>query len=117
MVKRMIDSSGRAVTVSKQGAQAQDQDQPWRGQDKYPPAQVTGNGVYVSANSLGHLVQNKEGLKRAQQVLLFPADDDQGQLLEDFDQVLDGTTSWRISQVEVLQPGEVRMLYVFGLTR
>lgn len=115
--QRLIDANGRSVTLIKQGTHPQNHDEPWRGQSSYPVAEVTGGAVFVAASDLGHMVEDTEGLKRAEKVALFAADADEGNQLELFDVLKDGNVRWLIKHAEVLQPGNIRLVYVFGVSR
>lgn len=115
--QRLIDANGREVSVVKRGSYAQDTDKPWRATDDYPETVVTGKAVFVSGSDLGHNVRDAENVRRADKVALFAADNDGGNHLEEFHVIVDGDAEWKITNAEVLQPADTRLLYLFEVER
>lgn len=115
LAKRLIDANGRSITIVQLAKTAQDPSRPWRGPtNPRAPAlrSVTGFGCFVplGGSDLGVTFPDDAP---GTQVLLFPAADDLGLPLEDFDEIIDGSARWAISNVQVLQPGAKRLLYYF----
>lgn len=109
MAKRLIDENGREVTIIQQGHDPQDSTQPWRGLSTYSRYRVTGNAVFTKLEG--------DGSKRKVQMMLFAANDDLGQMLEEFDQVEDGDLVWKIDGAEVVGPADSRVIYKFEVSR
>ena len=113
--KRLIDANGRAISIVKLTLTPSDSDKPWRGPvDARSPAALTVTGlaafVPLGGNDLGLDFQDAAPESR---VCLFPASDDGGNALEDFDEIIDGTERYAIDRVQVLQPAATRLLYAF----
>lgn len=116
--KRLIDANGRSVTLIKHGKNPQSGDQPWRGEATYPEAQVTGIGAFVpSTLLLTWKIRTETNVKSGVNYVLFPALDDEGNQLEFFDELRDGSVVWRIASVEVLGPSDTRLLYLIEVVR
>lgn len=113
--KRLIEENGRTITVQKQGPA--DVTQPWREATTPTLTTVTGKAAFVDTGSLGAFWVNADNVKRSEKVALFAANNDGGNSLEDFDQIVDGSTTWKIDRTEVLQPADIRLIYMFGVSR
>jgi len=117
--KRLIDANGRSITVRKLTDVPTDSAKPWRGASRAVQDSVTGVGVFVSTapGELGFGVVNEDGLLRGRKVVFFAAADDGGKLLETYNEILDDSTLWRIVDYQILDPGDVRLLYMFMVER
>ena len=115
--KTLIDANGRAVSIRKLGESVTSDDQkPWRVDTEPVQTTVSGNGVFVTDHvregiAFSMAATLLDGMATSNAVLLFPAADDDGELLEGFHEVVDGDRTWRIMRVEILQPGDTRLLY------
>jgi len=117
VAQRLIDKNGRSVVILKHGDAPMDTEQPWRGLSTYPKGSVSGKAVFVSEGSLGYTARNEDNVKRAGMVALFAAANDTGEKLETYDAIQDGTTVWQIVSTQLLQPADLRLLYVFEVRR
>jgi len=109
---RLINANGRTITLVQQGNTPTDPAKPWRGEDTTVRASVTGKGVFTKLD-----VENPDNTKRGDQMLLFAASVDEGNRLEEFDQVVDGTQTWKIVSASVVGPADTRVLYKFEVKR
>ena len=110
----MIDENGRTVTLRNQTDDPADSDTPWRGSDGSDPEDEPVRAVVFPTE----MVDTEDSLvSRGEQVAFVAANTDLGEL-ERFDQLIesDGTT-WRIEEAQLLKPGDIRLLYIFGLSR
>lgn len=118
LAKKLIDVNGRTISIINLNETPPDPNKPWRGQADPTSGQtaVTGKGAFVplGGSDLGHRFSESDP---DDQVCLFPAADDQGFPLEDFDEILDNTTRWQIKETQVLQPGNSRFLYFFRVAQ
>jgi hypothetical protein len=116
--KRLVDANGRTATVQKMTNTPTDPNKPWRGASRVIADSVTGVFVFVDpAFTLGKTVLNVDNVKRGNQFVLFAAAGDGGKLLESFDEISDGSISWKIVRTELLNPGDTRLLYLFEVSR
>lgn len=118
-VKKLIDKYGRDVVLIKQGNEPQNVEQPWRAQATYDESSVTGKAVFVTPSDMkfGNAVENKDNVKRTEQVVYFAAADDGGNELENFDVIVDNGVRWKIQHGQVLKPADTRLLYQFEVAR
>lgn len=116
--KRLIDKSGRSVTLVKYGNAPQDSDQPWRGQKTYHEVEVTGKAVFVPKTQIiTNFAEIVDGVQHEGEYALFAADDDGGYDLEGFDAIIDRGKAWRIGKTELIAPADKRVLYLFEVKR
>lgn len=114
--KRLIDANGRDVTLIKRDRIAADVDKPWRGGNAAPTSVGPLKGVIVpfGAEEIdGSLVRRED--KKA----LIAANDDDSEMLEQFDVLIDGDPDdpWRIIEAEVINPGDVRVIYILQVRK
>lgn len=119
LAKRLIDANGRAVSIVQLSNDPEDAAKPWRGPaDPRDSNSVTVSGigafVPISGGNLGITFQDSGPDDK---VFIFPAADDEGKKLEDFDEVVDGTTRYKIQETQFLQPGAARIMYFFRLAK
>jgi len=119
IAETLIEANGRSVTVNKLGVTPGDAGKPWRGQSAPVQATVTGAAVFVTMSDaeFGLLVQNTDNVMRAEEVALFAANNDESNALEEFDQIVDGSATWKILRTQLLRPGSTRLLYMFEVAR
>ena len=115
LAQELIAANGRSVSLVQLAKAAANPALPWRGPaNARTPAlrTVTGKACFVplGGSSLG--IEFPDAAPGSQ-VCLYPAAEDQGQPLEDFDEIIDGAERWAIASVQVLQPAEQRILYYF----
>ncbi len=113
LAKELINENGRSVTLILAGDSPLETAKPHRGQSVPHRASVTGIAVF----SVNSVFTERDGDRRGIQYALFAADDDQGYDLEVFNEMHDGDVEWRIMDVQVLDPGEPRILYEFRVER
>lgn len=120
--KRLIDKSGRPVTIVRLATNNDDGSKPWRGNatPRVDATEVAGIAVFVPLSSNTFLGQesNLEPDRRGNQVALFAAKDDQDNDLTKFDEIKDETGErWKIVQGQLLRPGSTKLLYAFEVKR
>ena len=118
LAKKLIDANGRTVSIIQLNDTPPNPAQPWRGVADPTSGQtaVTGKGVFVQLGGSNLGINFRES-DPDDQVLMFPAADDQGFPLEDFDEVLDNTERWKIKETQVLKPGNARYMYFFRVAQ
>lgn len=114
--KRLIDKNGRDITLTKRDRTPTDANKPWRGGNAAPTSVGPIKGVLVpfTAEEIdGSLIRRED--KKA----LVAANDDDSELLEQFDVLIDGDPAdpWRILDVELINPGDVRVIYKFQVRK
>lgn len=115
--KRLIDGSGRTISVIREAAVVVDSSQPWRSDPTPVTTTVTGKAAFVSAGSGLGITFITEAVRRGNQVCMFPADDDGGNDLTKFTKIADNLVEWQILKAEVLQPAETKLVYLFEVSR
>lgn len=115
--ERLIEANGHSVTVTQQGQTPTDPTKPWRGQSTPARDSVAGIAVVVDPATMGYEVRNEDNVKRADEIVLFAANNDDGKSLENFDTITDGSVVWKILRTQVLKPGATRLLYIFEVAR
>lgn len=114
---KMIDKYGRLVDVQRLSNASGDPDKPWDGPGTPTVAeskQVPAVFVPASGSGLGTDLVSEDLLKRAEQVALVAPTDVN---LETFNVIQDTGQRWKIEWVQVLRPGPIIVLYVFGVKR
>lgn len=119
VAKTLLDDAGREISVVRLDQTAADAAKPWRGSAAprgNGATTVTGRAAFVplGGSDLGITFKAEEP---AAEVCLFPAEDDDDEELELFDEIIDGSTRWRIIETQILQPGDTRLLYFFLVAR
>jgi hypothetical protein len=111
--QRLINENGRTVTLTKTDRTPADSNKPWRaGGSSDTTVDVVAVLVpYESKDVDGTLV--KRGDNRAYVAAL----DTGAELIEDYDTLVDSSDYWRIQAVEVINPGDTRVLYDIQLRR
>jgi hypothetical protein len=113
--QRLIEKNGRIVKFVRFDLDANDVDKPWRGPAELPESPYTPVVPYPEAKAVvvPYVEKDIDGsLIRVGDKRLFVAvnslpDDD----LELYNAVVDGEALYRIVNVSLLNPGEVRLLY------
>lgn len=129
--KRLIDKSGRSITINRLDRSPADSAKPWRGElDPRATGKIerslTTIGIFVHPDSLrdqtmtrpfGFSAIDEELIKRFNQIVLVSGAGTSFENLEDFDEVTDGTSSWKIELVVRLQPGDVNIMSALALAK
>ena len=122
LAERLIEKNGRTLTlVRSDRGNLVDPAEPWR--DSTDAAEITFDviGVFIEFEK-----ENIDGevVKRGDKQVLIAAksvEDDSGGAsdidIEDYDFVLDGAVRWRIMQVELIEPGPLRIMYDIQVRR
>lgn len=118
----LVNDLGRPVTFVQLTETPADPSEPWRGADtpRNPAAtEVPGDAVAVppsSASQLGFTNLDSDFVKRAEQIFIAVVDAGQPDI-EEFDEVIDGATTWKINAVEKLQPATTTLLFFVSVRR
>jgi hypothetical protein len=114
LAERLIGENGRTVTLVRRDQNNPiDIDKPWRGS--------TGASD-ISFDLIGVIIEyDKEDIdgtlvRISDQRLLIAAKDIEdvmpaNELIEDYDEVIDGSVHWKIVKVGTVKPGAVRIMY------
>ena len=120
----MIQEFGRSVSFVKFDRDPVDLAKPWRGATDpraTPESIVAGSAVFVepsSATALGLSVDSEDSMiKRSTQIMITALGGSSTIDLEGYDEVIDGSTRWRIEGVEKLKPATKALLYFVGVAR
>ncbi len=116
LAERLIESNGRELSlVRRDQGSLIDPAQPWRGSTEADEITVVVKGVFIEFEKEdfdGTLV--RRGDKR---VLISDksVSDEGGSAanlkIEDYDHILDGGTRWKIMTVELIEPGDTRIMF------
>jgi hypothetical protein len=120
LARELITEFGRLVTAQRLSSAPADSNKPWKGPgtptvDK--THKTTAAFVPASGADLGRFVQDKELLRRCEQVALLPGTGKVSVDLNDFHFLLDEKVTWKIEWVRELKPGPLSLLYVIGVKR
>lgn len=119
--QRLITANGRSVTLVQFDTTLSDSDRPWLGPAdarSAPEATLAVDAVFVdpgSAAKLGLDFVVDDLLKRAEQVMILSAGADED--LSPYQEVIDGSTRWKITQTQVLRPADTTVLAFIGVRR
>ena len=116
-----IETFGREVTFIAFDTTPQSSSQPWKGPANprtTPSASQTSSAVFVEPSSavrLGMSVEASDLLKNSEQILMVSL----GATVDPriYDEVIDGSTRWKIVGLEVLRPNEEYVLAFIGVAR
>lgn len=105
--KRIIDKNGRAVTFIKKSTLPADETKPW-GEKRNLQETITTKCSFINyeVNEI-----DGEKIKVGDKKVLANAIDTKGQNLEDFEEIQDGGTTWRVKKVNTVQPADVVVMY------
>ena len=112
----LVKENGREVTFIKHNTTLEDITQPWEGPADArvtPAATATLDAVFFNPATLAALgisFESTDLVPRAEQIMMvIPGTVN----VEEFQEVLDGTTYWKIGHVEIFKPGgTVALAYV-----
>jgi len=125
-VERLINKTGRTVTVVQLESGSDDAAEPWNAKavPRDVATEVELKGTYVSHRDLAALgfiseeraaqLMSKSALNK---VALFSAKTAGTNLLDEFHEVIDDSVRYKIDRAHVLQPGDIRLLYALELSR
>lgn len=118
LADELIEDSGRELIFQRLSSTAADASKPWQGAATPTVVETVSAvpGVFVpaSGSGLGRNLVSDELLKKVDQVVLVAG---RAEDLEDFDLVVDADVKWRIEWAQVLRPGDLVVLYFFGVCR
>ena len=116
----LVKENGREVTFIKHNVTLADVAQPWEGpvDARTTPAETKKlDAVFFNPATLAKLgisFESTDLVPRAEQIMMvIPG----AVNVEDFQEVLDGTTYWKIGHVEVFKPGSVTALAYIAVAR
>ena len=120
---QLIQDFGRNVTFVKFDDTPDDANKPWRGDltpRTAPADSQTIKAVFAhpsSATRLGLTITEEAFVGRETQIVMIAPGSTSSIDFTSFDEVLDGSVRWKITQTEVLKPGSTVMLYFFIVNR
>lgn len=113
IAKQLILDTGRQVTIEKIDDTPSDPNKPWAG-NAGTPEQASVTATIVPSE---YLRSEEMGYVRGSQVALVAADSSLGDLTG-FTTLVDANGfRWTISNIELIQPGSVQVLYTFELDK
>lgn len=116
-VRTLIAQNGRSVTFVRLDRSPADVNKPWRSSPDpraVPDATVAVDVVQADPTSLeelGFKAEADEAIDR-DELTYIAAPPAGGQLLDTYDEVLDGTERFKITRMDVLKPAATVMLYI-----
>jgi len=122
--KTLIEGTGRSVTFNRFDQSPANASKPWEGPADpigTPDATATIYGTFVPPTDgrlLGLGGVDEDLLKRSEQICIVAP----GTTSPPFDlltanQVVDGTTKWKVTFTQTLKPGDVVLLYFIGVAK
>lgn len=131
LAKKLIEKHGRSITLYKRETTDSDVTKPWRAPTTGSDDSTTvigaflplsdGSNVSSMAAAFGFSTRDKDDelTKRFDQILLVAATSDTKAILGEVDSVVDsagGTArAWKIHARQELAPGDLKILYAFGV--
>ena len=124
-VARRIAAKGRVVTMVKKNRSAADPNQPWRGSGLLPDTSVPATALFgdpVSEKDLGRELrrgdeENTDNITRGLQVCFIAVAENPTEDLTTFDRMIDNGLVYTVSEMHVLSPGGVPLMYEFYVVR
>lgn len=113
--KRLIDNTGRLVTFQALSARAVDGERPWLGSDDEIELATIVKATFVPATGggFGQMIVDAELLKRSDFVALTSSDAD----LTNTSVIIDTNGDrYKVDWAQVLKPGDITVLYAFGVS-
>ncbi len=122
--KRLIDASGRSVTLNRFNQTPPDTDVPWEGPadpSATPDATAVVIGTFVpmtTGKDLGLETLDADLMKRTAEVCLVgPGTIDPPFDLATANELVDGTVHKKVTFVRTLKPASITLLYFIGVAR
>ena len=116
LAERLIEENGRTLTLVLQDqGNLTDPNKPWRDSTEAAEIRFDVLGVFVKFDN--EAIDGETVRLGDKQVLIAAksVEDESGSApnieIEDYDFLLDGTARWNIVNVELIEPGPVRILY------
>jgi hypothetical protein len=124
IAERLVNKSGRAVTLVRNPTTMADPMKPWKGPDFVDGEEITLDvkAVFVTPNqvrifglsALGDSTQFVDMVAVSEQIMiLFPGEND----IKQFQTVRDGTVNWNITAIQILKPADTTLLAFMGTRR
>ena len=121
--RRLVIEYGRNMFVIKFDSTVADSSKPWEG----PPNPRAGTvvstavpGISIGVGEgikLGIVVKDSDLSKQTEQILILAPGSELQLNLEDYNEVQDQSTRWRVVWVEKLRPATLTLLYFMGVKR
>ncbi len=118
MAQSLITGNGRTVTLRKLDQVVADPAKPWRGPSQASPSPT--NLLNVPAAIVGYHerdVDNDIVRRGDKKALIASSDVKTGQDLAEYDQLVDGSDTWKIVGVRTIEPGDTKLIYILQLRR
>ena len=112
--ERLIEANGRLVTFTKRDSDPADTSMPWRGGDL---DNTTLSNISAVVIPLEREDRGGELVRRGDAEAYVAHNSVSGDTLDDYTFMTDGTIIWRILSVEVINPGDTRIMYQLMLER
>jgi len=112
--KRLINKNGRSVTLTKKDRTAANSSKPWRGPGT---SDITVKNVKAVIVPFDTEDVDNQLVRRGDSRAYVAASDTDPNLIEDFDDLLDGTDKWKIIDVSIINPGDKRIVYDMQLRK
>ena len=115
LAERLIEENGRTISlVRRDQGNLTDPAKPWRGSTEADEITVVVKGVFIEYEKMdfdGSLV--RRGDKRLLVAAKSVTDESSASNLkiEDYDHVLDGGVRWKIITAELIEPGDLRIMF------
>ncbi len=116
----LVKENGREVILIKHNAMLEDITQPWEGPSDAraaPAATATLDAVFFNPNTMAQLgisFESTDLVPRIEQIMMvIPG----AVNVEDFQEVLDDGTYWKIGHIEIFKPGSVVALAYIAVGR
>lgn len=114
VAERLIEQNGRDVTLRKENRTPADSNAPWQGTSGAVTDIGPLKGVFVEYDNEGI---DGDRVRRGDKRLFVAANDTSLQIVEGFDKVVDGTETWAIVAVRIVQPGDTLIIYDIQVRR
>ncbi len=116
---RLVTKNGKSIAIAKLGTTPSDAAKPWRGpadqRSPYADSQSV-MAVAVPLGGLGKLI-NKDDIPDGVKDFYLVAPGLSTPALNDYDELVDGGTTYRIVSMNILKPADVVLLYAIGVQK
>jgi hypothetical protein len=120
--RRLVDNAGKDVVVRRLGTSAADPSKPWRGATGggvSAAQEVTLSAVSVPPASMinlgGRMLANDELAQRLSAVYIAATAEGGPEDLSGYDELVDGSSVFRIVELDTLRPADKTLLYFIGV--
>lgn len=113
--KALVEANGRSVTLRKRSRTPADGAKPWRGTSTQTDTSVVTAVVvpFEASDVDGEIIRREDMMA----IIAATSNNVDGEEIEDYDSLLDGSTLYKIVNAKLYEPGSQRLAYFVQLRR